>query len=147
MAFWVPASYQSLSPATARQDIAIIRLSSPLSLSSSIGLVSLASTTLCSTCQNGGTPLIVSGYGNTQTGNPSDSLLYVAQVAVAQATCDAKRNANGLDIVLGDFCAGPVGTAVTDSCQGDSGGMIEEGRSNHLCSDFVFFCFMQVRLW
>ena len=115
--FFVHPSYESITGATSR-DLAIIKLVDNVTLSTTVNLVDLP---LSSETVVDGQDMIVSGYGLTQCpddgacSTPSDNLLWVAQEKVSLATC---TTAAGGTLPIDSICAGPVGGAKSDSCQG-----------------------------
>jgi secreted trypsin-like serine protease len=69
-----------------------------------------------------GSPLQVSGYGVTDTGDTSPVLLFANVAYVRRAICNSPQSYAG-KIKTSMLCAGKIPDAEpTDSCQGDSGG-------------------------
>ncbi|WP_407541278.1 serine protease [Deinococcus radiomollis] len=66
-----------------------------------------------------GTKVRVSGFGVTETGNPSDKLLFVDQQISSDQKCQTIWNSTG-NMVCAETPSGQ--TVVRESCQGDSGG-------------------------
>ncbi len=138
---WLHPTFATrLSPA--RQDIALLELSSEwdLSASSGLGRIALASPATCGDCEAAGTAYVVSGYGFTQSTseggkNFSDRLLYVEQRNVPRAVCAARLRATVAgdeELTEGAVCAGPGEEGGgKDSCNGDSGGPLafDRGKS------------------
>ncbi|NXY42061.1 HABP2 protein, partial [Ceuthmochares aereus] len=68
-----------------------------------------------------GTDCFISGWGMTETDEPSHRLLYANVKLISQKECNAPRAYDGiLDESM--FCAGNRQRPRADSCQGDSGG-------------------------
>jgi secreted trypsin-like serine protease len=127
---WVHPTYRAGNSLNA-QDVAVIEIGANWTLSSSLGVVELASNTNCGSCESPGTNYFVSGYGltsSTSSGGSglSDTLLFVTQQNVDTGTCLARLQVTAgptAGLTVGAVCAGPIGsTGGKDSCQGDSGG-------------------------
>jgi secreted trypsin-like serine protease len=102
-------------------DVAILRLSSPVTVGRPIALANTAPTA--------GTRAWVSGWGATVEGGRGSSQLMAVEVPVVdQATCNAPESYNGA-ITPQMFCAGER-EGGKDSCQGDSGGPLVTGNLN-----------------
>ena len=96
-------------------DIALLRLASPVQLNAQVGIVEIGS------LPQTATPLTVVGWGRTtQGGSVSDILM---QTHVPLRTDSDCRQAYPGRITDSMFCAG-FDVGQTDSCQGDSGGPI-----------------------
>jgi trypsin len=72
-----------------------------------------------------GEKLVVSGWGDTEKGVPSDDLLMTYVPYVTNETCNRPESYNN-KIQDGMLCAGEKGA---DSCQGDSGGPLAKGET------------------
>jgi Trypsin len=105
---------------TMNNDLALLRLSTPVTLNARVGIVRIASLPAA------GTMLRTIGWGVTSEGGVlADRLRQVDVPLVAQGTCADTYPVSGnpLDITASMFCAGPP-EGLRDACQGDSGGPI-----------------------
>merc|ERR1711953_452091 len=102
---------------TMDNDIAILKLSTPLTLGGDVQAICLPSDNFAPAV---GTPCWVSGWGTLQSGANSlpQQLQWVSVPVVSQASCN---NAYSNGITANMICAG-LSTGGKDSCQGDSGG-------------------------
>jgi secreted trypsin-like serine protease len=102
------------------KDAALLRLSSPLTLSANAAVVDLA-TTADATYYAPGDTSLVSGWGTLSSGGSSPNNLQSVNIPIvsnAQAT-----TAYGASNVTSDqLAAGVIGVGGVDACQGDSGG-------------------------
>ena len=104
---------------TGEEDIALLHLSSPAVLNSTVATIPLA-TTGDSALYAPGISSIVTGWGQiSETGPISDILRQVAVPLVSNQTCQAAYNDDNTTIADSMICAGADGK---DSCYGDSGG-------------------------
>lgn len=105
---------------TVDSDLALLRLSTPATLDSTVGVIGLVEPGNANLA-NPGVNATISGWGDT-TGNDDypDDLFKVSVPIVSNATCNAPASYNG-DITDNMFCAG-LAAGGKDSCQGDSGG-------------------------
>lgn len=130
--YWVEPSYDRSVPQSNRIDIGIIELATPFDLSLSTSSTKYVSPIpLCSgsNCFTAGSPVVVSGYGQTISGDggsTSNTLIYADLLAVDQTMCSNKFDTNfGCTGCLprNDICAESTPNPNTkDSCFGDSGG-------------------------
>merc|ERR1712045_423016 len=102
---------------TMDNNIAILKLSTPLTLGGDVQAICLPSDNFAPAV---GTPCWVSGWGTLQSGANSlpQQLQWVSVPVVSQASCN---NAYSNGITANMICAG-LSTGGKDSCQGDSGG-------------------------
>lgn len=102
-------------------DIAVIRLSSALKMSSTIKTIPLATTAPAN-----GAAAAVSGWGTTKFGSSSipTELQYVDLNIVSLAKCSSNAYGYGSEIRSTMICAESTGK---DACQGDSGGPLVSG--------------------
>ncbi|XP_043066552.1 trypsin delta [Drosophila bipectinata] len=102
-------------------DIAVIRLSSSLSLSSTIKAIGLASSAPAN-----GAAASVSGWGTQSYGSSSipTTLQYVNVNIVSESQCASSTYGYGSQIKSTMICAASSGK---DACQGDSGGPLVSG--------------------
>ena len=108
-------NHEGYNPSTKVNDIAVIRLSSSLSMSSTIKTIGLASSTPAN-----GAAATVSGWGTTSSGGSIPAQLrYVNLKIVGRTQCASSTYGYGSQIKASMICAYTVGK---DSCQGDSGG-------------------------
>jgi secreted trypsin-like serine protease len=106
--------------ATKDSDIALLELATPLQFNDRIQPIPLISDQDEGTFRPN-TPLVVTGWGATQSGGDTvRDLRFVSVDFVPNATCNQPLSYNGR-ITLNMLCAGPAGGG-QDSCQGDSGG-------------------------
>ncbi|XP_067633517.1 trypsin alpha-like [Eurosta solidaginis] len=101
---------------TSANDIAVIKLASPLPLSSTIQPISLATTSPAN-----GAPGVISGWGVTSFGskNVPSQLRYTDLSVLSRSTCSSSAYGYGSFIRSGMVCGFAAGK---DACQGDSGG-------------------------
>jgi secreted trypsin-like serine protease len=101
-------------------DIALLELSTPLTLNSQVAPIYLAGASDAS-LYNPSTVFTVSGWGHTSyNGSAAIKLRKVNVPVVSSATCDGVYGT----ITERMFCAGNFAVGGVDSCQGDSGGPI-----------------------
>ncbi|KAL5287681.1 epsilonTry.2 family protein [Megaselia abdita] len=118
------ASYKnhpSYSGSTHAYDIAIIRLASSVSLSSTIKTIALASSTPAA-----GTSAVVTGWGTTKEGASTlpTTLQQLTVKMLSNTQCSSSSYGYGSKIKPSMVCAYNAGK---DSCQGDSGGPLVAG--------------------
>jgi secreted trypsin-like serine protease len=133
----MPDSYTAPeSPDSVAQDIALLRLSQPLTFSASVAPAALPNAS-CGDCEGNGTQYIVSGYGldecpaigecSYSNAQPVNNLRYVNLRYVSREACVA---ANPLiTLAIDVICAEGIDPDLQDSCQGDSGGplVVDQG--------------------
>ncbi|EDW90939.1 trypsin beta [Drosophila yakuba] len=114
-------NHEGYNANTMVNDIAIIKLSSALSFSSTIKSISLASSNPAN-----GAAASVSGWGTESSGSSSipSQLRYVSVKIVSQSQCASSAYGYGSQIKSSMICAYASGK---DSCQGDSGGPLVSG--------------------
>ncbi len=101
-------------------DIALLELTSPLTINSKVAPITLAGTS-DGALYNAGTMLTVSGWGATSYGGSAAIRLQKVNVPVVSSlTCNGAYGS----ITDRMFCAGNMASGGIDSCQGDSGGPI-----------------------
>jgi secreted trypsin-like serine protease len=127
--FWVEPSYDTATSQSNRIDLAIIQIGNSFSLTSAVAVIPMCQSS--DNCGTVGSPLIVSGYGETmsdQGSSVSDTLNFATVTAVDQTLCSAKFDTNfGCTncLPVTNVCAesSPVtANPGKDSCFGDSGG-------------------------
>lgn len=100
-------------------DIALIRLASPVTIATARPVALPAANTVVPTGAN----IIVTGWGDTiENGTGSSTLLEVAVPKVTTAQCSQLYSNSAFRISNVMLCAGVVGVGGKDACQGDSGG-------------------------
>ncbi|KAH8336750.1 hypothetical protein KR059_002301, partial [Drosophila kikkawai] len=114
-------NHEGYNANTMVNDIAVIRLSSSLSFSSSVKAISLATYNPAN-----GAAATVSGWGTQSSGSSSipSQLQYVNLKIVSQSQCASSTYGYGSQIRSTMICAYSSGK---DSCQGDSGGPLVSG--------------------
>ncbi|EDW74582.1 uncharacterized protein Dwil_GK21995 [Drosophila willistoni] len=114
-------NHEGYNANTMVNDIAVIRLSSSLSLGSNIKAIGLATYNPAN-----GAAASVSGWGTTSYGSSSipANLQYVNLKIVSQAQCASSTYSYGSQIKSTMICAASSGK---DACQGDSGGPLVSG--------------------
>ncbi|XP_017069090.1 trypsin beta [Drosophila eugracilis] len=114
-------NHEGYNANTMVNDIAIIKLASALSFSSTIKSIGLASSNPAN-----GAAASVSGWGTQSSGSSSipTQLQYVNVNIVSQSKCASSSYSYGSQIKSSMICAAASGK---DSCQGDSGGPLVSG--------------------
>ncbi|XP_043645687.1 trypsin delta [Drosophila teissieri] len=114
-------NHEGYNANTMVNDIAIIKLSSALSFSSTIKAISLASSNPAN-----GAAASVSGWGTETSGSSSipSQLRYVEVKIVSRSECSSSTYGYGSQIRSTMICAASSGK---DACQGDSGGPLVSG--------------------
>ena len=113
--------HPSYDPGTFNFDIALVKLSSPVILNSTV------STIIPLVPQDGaladpGVTATVTGWGRISAeGDFSDELLQVEVPIVSTSDCNSSTSYNG-SVTANMLCAGSIEDGGIDSCQGDSGG-------------------------
>jgi len=111
--------HPNYNPITSDNDIALLRLSTPVSLGPSVGLVPLISSPTHDALVAPDVSSLVSGWGATSEGGQSASILQKVRLPiVSNDACNAVYNSG---ITQNMLCAG-LAEGGKDSCQGDSGG-------------------------
>lgn len=113
--------HPSWDPSNFRNDIALLRLANPLTVSARSRPVSLPAGLDAGSWPPAGTPAVISGWGASEFGGQPSNQLQRAQVQVLGGPGDTVCGAYGgnFDVDV-EICAGAPGGGV-DSCQGDSG--------------------------
>lgn len=130
--------HASYSASTKNNDIALLQLSSPVTLSSAANVVKpllasqesiLAATNILGT---------VTGWGTTSSGGSVSSVLLQVQVPLWTPADCAAMTANGSNITNNMICAGYL-SGGKDSCQGDSGGplVVPNGQGGYALAGIV----------
>lgn len=126
------------TPATSNNDLALLRLSTPLTFSSAIAAVPLIASNQLDLIEAGDIAT-VSGFGRTaEGGQTSTELRFVEVPIVSQTVCNtAYSGAINPDTML---CAG-LDAGGKDSCQGDSGGplVVRNASSQFVLAGIVSF--------
>ncbi|EDW57081.2 uncharacterized protein Dvir_GJ18579, partial [Drosophila virilis] len=114
-------NHEEYNANTMVNDIAVIRLSSSMTLSSTIKAIDLASSAPAN-----GASASVSGWGTQSYGSIfiPPTLQYVNVNIVSQAVCGSSTYDYGSKIKRSMICAAASGK---DACQGDSGGPLVSG--------------------
>ncbi|XP_026063666.1 trypsin-like [Carassius auratus] len=127
--------HPSYNSSTHDNDIGLIQLSSPVTLTDYIRPICLAA---AGSNFSAGTETWVTGWGKLQSGGPFPDLLQEVQVPiVSNSDCN---NAYGGLITNNMICAGLIKEGDKGSCQGDSGGpMVSRNGSLWVQSGIVSF--------
>ncbi|XP_005187694.1 trypsin-like [Musca domestica] len=114
-------NHEDYSSTTNKNDIAVIKLSSPVKQTSKIRYIALAEKTPAT-----GTPAVVTGWGyKCYRCAPGPTTLQEVEVAIIdRRTCASSEYEYGSEIMKTMVCAYAVNK---DSCQGDSGGPLVSG--------------------
>ncbi|XP_034148920.1 transmembrane protease serine 2 isoform X1 [Esox lucius] len=111
-------SHKNYDKRTYDNDIALMKLNPPLTMSDAVRPVCLPNFGLNLTLER---EAWISGWGSTRTGGSAEENLRQAQVTMySRKTCNAPLVYDGL-VTTSMICAGRLAGGV-DSCQGDSGG-------------------------
>ena len=114
-------SHESYSSSTINNDIAVLRLSSPLTLGTTnaraVGLPSQGSDVTSGS-------VTVSGWGTTREGASTlpTNLQIVSVPVVSRSQCRTQYGSSSITDNM--FCAGVLNVGGRDACQGDSGGPV-----------------------
>jgi hypothetical protein len=121
--------HASYNANTTDYDIALLKLTTPVSLTDGVQIIPLASSANYSALYAANTMLTVSGWGTTNSGGSTSRYLRKVTVpVVTNANCYALY---GGGITGRMMCAGDTVNGGEDSCQGDSGGpLIGQGNGN-----------------
>ncbi|KZM26923.1 Trypsin [Ascochyta rabiei] len=119
--------HPNFDESTLNNDIAIWKLATPISTSSTIGYVTLPA---ANSDPASGSTTTVAGWGTTSSGGSSPTTLRKVDVPiVSRATC--RQNYSAAEITDNMICAG-LTAGGKDSCQGDSGGPLVSASSSTL---------------
>ena len=125
--------------ATMDNDIALLRLSSPLTQSKTIRPIAPLSASQEQQLAATNTLATVTGWGTTSSGGDVSAVLMQAQVPlISSSDCAAQSAYSGSQLSSNMICAGyPQGGK--DSCQGDSGGplVVPNGQGSHVLAGIV----------
>ncbi|XP_070558976.1 clotting factor C-like isoform X2 [Ptychodera flava] len=115
--------HHNFEPINLDNDIALIRLSRPASLTERVRPVCLPQPYLTRQHLRAGKSGVVSGWGRTEDGNPSDILKHARVPVVGSKKCQAAYAAMQYYVTITSnmFCAG-FEEGGADACNGDSGG-------------------------
>ncbi len=130
------ASYTS---STYNNDIALLELSSAVTLSSTANVVAPLLATQEATLAATNTLATVTGWGTTSSGGSTSSVLMQVQVPVLTSSYCASASAYGSQITTNMICAGYITGGGKDSCQGDSGGplVVPNGQGGYALAGVV----------
>ncbi|KAM3602180.1 uncharacterized protein V6R79_025783 [Siganus canaliculatus] len=118
-------SHEGYDPNTNNNDIALLKLKTPLTFSRTVSPVCLPNTNVDLSPVRSAW---ITGWGALRSGGPSPDLLNQAQVTIYnRETCNSRQVLNG-QVTETMICAGQLQGGV-DTCQGDSGGplVVKEG--------------------
>ena len=131
--------HHAYEPATFDNDIALLRLSSPLPLSSTINVVDPLSASQESQLAATNTLATVTGWGTTSPGgNTSASLLQAQVPLLTSSDCTTLSAYSSSQLSNNMICAGYM-QGGKDACQGDSGGplVVSNGQGGHVLAGIV----------
>lgn len=126
-------SHEAFDPETNNNDIALLKLSSPLTFTTTVRPVCLPN---IGVDLSAGRQAWITGWGNLWSSGQSPDILNQAKVTIySRETCNSPEVLNGR-ITATMICAGELQGGV-DSCQGDSGGplVVKEGNTWFLTGD------------
>lgn len=126
-------SHRKYNTRTSDNDIALLKLSSPLTFSTNIKPVCLPNVGLD---LSPGRQAWITGWGATRSSGPPPTTLNQAQVTIySRETCNQRHVLRG-QVTKTMICAGKLRGGV-DSCQGDSGGplVVKDGNNWWLVGD------------
>lgn len=129
-------SHEAFDPDTNDNDIALLKLSSPLTFSKTVMPVCLPN---AGVDLSAGREAWITGWGALRSSGPSPDKLNQAKVTIySRERCNDRLVLNGL-VTKTMICAGKLQGGV-DSCQGDSGGplVVKEGNVWWLAGDTSF---------
>ncbi|XP_023158889.1 trypsin alpha-like isoform X1 [Ceratitis capitata] len=114
-------NHEGYNKNTYANDIAVIKLSSSLSYSSTTKAIGLATS-----APSNGASAAVSGWGTLKSGSSSipSQLQYVDVSIISESRCASSTYSYGSSVKSGMICAAASGK---DACQGDSGGPLVSG--------------------
>lgn len=120
-------SHKNYNTRTNDNDIALLKLSSPLTFSTNIKPVCLPNVGIDI---SPGHKAWISGWGATSSSGPSPTVMNQAEVTIySREQCNKRHILNG-QVTESMICAGKLSGGV-DSCQGDSGGPLVVKEGNH----------------
>jgi len=112
--------HPSYNPNTMDWDLAMVKLSSPVSMTSCVGTVALPSSNVAA-----GTECWISGWGTLNSGGSQPDVLMEAPVdIISNSDCTSKYDYTSSQITSHMICAQGKRSngQIMDACQGDSGG-------------------------
>ncbi|MBP6597953.1 MAG: trypsin-like serine protease [Giesbergeria sp.] len=131
--------HHAYESATMDNDVALLRLSSPLPLSTTISPIAPLSVSQEKQLAASNTLATVTGWGTTAPGGSTSAVLMQAQVPLIGSSDCANQSAySSSQLSSNMICAGyPQGGK--DSCQGDSGGplVVPDGRGGYVLAGVV----------
>lgn len=131
--------HHAYEPATTDNDIALLRLSSPLPLSSTINVVAPLSASQENQLAASNTLATVTGWGTTSPGGDSSTTLLQTQVPLLSSSDCAATSAYGSSRLSSNMICAGYPSGGKDSCQGDSGGplVVPNGQGGHVLAGIV----------
>lgn len=131
--------HHAYEPATTDNDIALLRLSSPLPLSSTINVVAPLSASQENQLAASNTLATVTGWGTTSPGGDSSTTLLQTQVPLLTSSDCAATSAYGSSRLSSNMICAGYPSGGKDSCQGDSGGplVVPNGQGGHVLAGIV----------
>ena len=132
--------HDAYEPTTMDNDIALLRLSSPVPLSKTISPIAPLSASQEQQLAATGTLATVTGWGATSFGgNVASASLLQAQVPLLTSSDCAANSAYGSGRLTGNMICAGYKQGGKDSCQGDSGGplVVANGRGGQVLAGIV----------
>lgn len=131
--------HHAYEPATTDNDIALLRLSSPLPLSSTINVVAPLSASQESQLAASNTLATVTGWGTTSPDGDTSTVLLQTQVPLLTSSDCAATSAYGRSKLSSNMICAGYPSGGKDSCQGDSGGplVVPNGQGGHVLAGIV----------
>ncbi|CAG9822921.1 unnamed protein product [Phaedon cochleariae] len=111
-------THPQYSTTTLTNDIALLELSTPITLNQSAKAAKLP---VAGQVVPDNAQLTITGWGATRAGDNA-GVNFLQEVTIPTVNRNVCRNALGSTITNTMFCAGLIGVGGKDSCQGDSGG-------------------------
>ena len=131
--------HHAYEPITYDNDIALLRLSSAMPLSSTVNVIAPLSGSQEGQLATTNTLATVTGWGTTSPGGSTSSVLMQVQVLLLTSSACASQSAYGSTNISNNMICAGYPTGGKDSCQGDSGGplVVPNGSSGHVLAGIV----------
>ncbi len=131
--------HHAYEPVTTDNDIALLRLSSPLPLSKTISPIAPLSASQEQQLAAANTLATVTGWGTTSPGGTASATLMQAQVPLISMSDCANQSAYGSGQLSDNMICAGYKQGGKDACQGDSGGplVVPNGQGGHVLAGIV----------